>query len=197
MFYRPADGHGLRRNPFNAIVSPRPIGWISTTGPRGDNLAPYSFFNAVAYTPPQVVFASNGVKDSVRNIRETGVFAVNIVEEAMLLPMSETSAELPWGEDEFGTAGVPKAACATIACPRVAAAPATLECRLVQEIRALGDDNLLLLGEVTGVHLRDDCVVDGLLDVTRYRPVARLGYRDYTVVRDTFALLRPGEERPK
>lgn len=193
MFYRPEDGHGLRRNPFNAIVSPRPIGWVSTTGPCGDNLAPYSFFNAVAYTPPQVVFASNGVKDSVRNIRETRVFAVNIVQESMLAAMSETSAELPWGQDEFAHAGVAKAACTSIDCPRVAGAPATLECRLVQEIRALGADNLLMLGEVTGIHLRDDCLVDGRFDVTRYRPVARLGYRDYTVVRDVFALLRPGE----
>lgn len=193
MFYRPENGHGLRRNPFNAIVSPRPIGWISTSGPMGDNLAPYSFFNAVAYTPPQVVFASNGVKDSVRNIRETHVFAVNIVEEAMLATMSETSAELPWNVDEFKHAGVTKAACETIACPCVAGAPAVLECRLVQEIRALGEDNLLILGQVTGIRLRDDCVVDGWFDVTRYRPVARLGYRDYTVVRDTFAVPRPGE----
>jgi flavin reductase (DIM6/NTAB) family NADH-FMN oxidoreductase RutF len=195
MFYRPEDGHGLRRNPFNAIVSPRPIGWISTAGPRGDNLAPYSFFNAVAYTPPQVVFASNGVKDSVRNIRETGVFAVNIVEEAMLRPMSETSAELPWGADEFGHAGVAKAPCRVIGCPRVATAPAVLECRLVTEVAARGQDNIVILGEVVGVHLRDDCLVDGLLDVTRYRPVARLGYRDYTVVRDVFSLLRPGEDK--
>lgn len=193
MFYRPENGHGLRRNPFNAIVSPRPIGWISTTGPWGDNLAPYSFFNAVAYTPPQVVFASNGVKDSVRNIRETRVFAVNIVEEARLAAMSETSAELPPEVDEFTHAAVPKATCTTITCPRVADAPATLECRLVQEIGALGEDNLLILGEVTGIHLRDDCVVDGWFDVTRYRPVARLGYRDYTVVRDKFAVPRPGE----
>lgn len=193
MFYRPENGHGLRRNPFNAIISPRPIGWISTTGPQGDNLAPYSFFNAVAYTPPQIMFASNGVKDSVRNIRETHVFAVNIVEEAMLHPMSETSAELPWQVDEFEHAGIPKAPCTTITCPRVATAPATLECRLVQEIRALGDDNLIILGEVTGIHLRDDCVVDGWFDITRFRPVARLGYRDYTVVRDKFTLARPGE----
>ena len=83
MFYEPKDGHGMAHNPFNAIVSPRPIGWISTTGALGDNLAPYSFFNAVAYRPPQVMFASTGIKDSVRNIRETHVFAVNIVEEAM------------------------------------------------------------------------------------------------------------------
>ncbi len=95
MFYRPKDGHGLPHNPFNAIVTPRPVGWISTTGPMGDNLAPYSFFNAVAYVPPQVVFASTGVKDSVTNIRDTGVFAVNVVEEEALQAMNATSAVLP------------------------------------------------------------------------------------------------------
>ncbi len=193
MFYRPADGHGLPHNPFNAIVTPRPIGWISSTGALGDNLAPYSFFNAVAYVPPQVMFASTGVKDSLTNIRETGVFAVNIVEEAMMQAMSETSAVLPHGTDEFTHAGVEKASCETIACPRVAGAPATLECRLTQEIELLGTGNFLILGEVTGIHLRDDCVRDGRFDVTVYHPVARLGYRDYAVVREVIELARPGE----
>ncbi len=193
MFYRPADGHGLPRNPFNAIVSPRPIGWISTRGPSGDNLAPYSFFNAVAYTPPQIMFASTGLKDSVRNIRDTGVFAANIVGFAQFHEMSETSAALPQGTDEFLHAGVEKAECQTIACPRVALAPATLECRLVQEVTALGQDNIIIIGEVIGVHLRDDCLIDGRFDVTRYQPVARLGYMDYTVVRDLTTLPRPDE----
>ncbi len=193
MFYRPADGHGLPRNPFNAIVSPRPIGWISTRGSHGDNLAPYSFFNAVAYTPPQIMFASTGIKDSVRNIRETGVFAVNIVGSAQFAQMSETSAALPPGTDEFTHAGVERAECTTIPCPRVAMAPATLECRLVQEISALGQDNIIILAEVIGVHLRDDCLIDGRFDVTRYQPVARLGYMDYAVVRDLVTLTRPDE----
>ncbi len=193
MFYRPADGHGLPRNPFNAIVSPRPIGWISTRGSHGDNLAPYSFFNAVAYTPPQIMFASTGIKDSVRNIRETRVFAVNIVAFDQFREMSETSAALPHGTDEFTHAGVERAECTTIPCPRVAKAPATLECRLIQEISALGQDNIIILGEVIGVHLRDDCLIDGRFDVTRYQPVARLGYMDYAVVRDLVTLTRPDE----
>lgn len=193
MFYRPAEGHGLPHNPFNAIVSPRPIGWISSRGPDGDNLAPYSFFNAVAYTPPQVVFASNGVKDSVTNIRATRVFAVNIVEEAMFHPMSATSAVLPPGTDEFTHAGVPKADCTTIDCPRVADAPATLECGLVDIVTLRGPDNFLIIGEVTGIHLRDDCIRGGRFDVTAFTPVARLGYRDYTFVRDLVELKRPGE----
>lgn len=193
MFYRPAEGHGLPHNPFNAIVTPRPIGWISTTGPMGDNLAPYSFFNAVAYTPPQVMFASVGVKDSLLNIRETGVFAVNIVAEAMLMQMSETSAMLPRGTDEFMQAGVEKTDCTTIPCPRVKDAPATLECRLTSEVPLLGRDNLLILGEVTGIHLNDACLKNGRFDPTLYHPVARMGYRDYAVVREVMEVLRPGE----
>ncbi len=193
MFYRPKDGHGLPHNPFNAIVTPRPIGWISSTGPYGDNLAPYSFFNAVAYTPPQVMFASTGVKDSALNIRETGVFCVNIVEEAMLHAMNATSAAVPRDTDEFLLAGLPKVTCETIPCPRVAGTPAALECTVVQEITLRGRDNLLVIGEVTGIHLRDDCIVDGRFDVTRFHPVARMGYRDYAVVREVVEVLRPGE----
>jgi len=96
MFYQPKDGHGLPHSPFNAIVSPRPIGWISTRGPQGDNLAPYSFFNAVAYTPPQVMFAGT-MKDSLRNIQETGVFAANVVSRPMWEKMNQTSAHLATG----------------------------------------------------------------------------------------------------
>jgi flavin reductase (DIM6/NTAB) family NADH-FMN oxidoreductase RutF len=193
MFYRPQDGHGLPRNPFTAIVSPRPIGWVSTTGPMGDNLAPYSFFNAVAYVPLQVMFASNGVKDSVRNIRDTGVFCVNIVGEDQFHQMSETSAEVPREVDEFALAGLPREACRTIACPRVSGAPAALECRAVREVVLDGPDNLVVFGMVTGIHIRDDCLVNGRLDVTRYRPVARLGYQDYAMVREVVTLKRPDE----
>ncbi|RAZ86827.1 flavin reductase family protein [Cereibacter johrii] len=193
MFYRPEDGHGLPHNPFNAIVSPRPIGWISTRGPEGDNLAPYSFFNAVAYVPPQVMFASTGAKDSLAALRASGVFCVNIVEEAALARMNATSAAVPRGTDEFLAADVPKDECRTIPCPRVADAPASLECRVTQVIELLGRDNFLILGEVTGVHLRDDCLRDGRFDVTAFRPMARLGYRDYAVVREVIELSRPGE----
>ena len=202
MFYQPKDGHGLPHNPFNAIVTPRPIGWISTRGSNGaDNLAPYSFFNAVAYTPPQVMFAStgtkpdrDGTKDSVSHIRETGVFAVNIVAEAHKDAMNISSGPWDKSEDEFTRAGLEKADCETINCPRVAQAPATLECVLNQIIPLRGAANFLVLGEVTGVHMRDDCLVDGLFDVTRFNPLSRLGYRDYAVVRDVFSLKRPGDD---
>jgi len=193
MFYRPADGHGLPHNPFNALVTPRPIGWISTRGPLGDNLAPYSFFNAVAYTPPQVMFASTGAKDSQANLRATGVFAVNIVAEAALQAMSDSSAGFPPGTDEFTAVGVPKAECTTIPCPRVADAPATLECSVTQVIDLKGRDNFLILGEVVGIHIADACLTGGRFDPARYHPLARMGYRDYAVVREVFELKRPGE----
>lgn len=196
MFYRPAEGHGLPHNPFNAIVAPRPIAWVGTRGAQGDNLAPYSFFSAVAYTPPQVIFASTsakpdraGTKDSVAQIRESGVFSISLVPFDMIEAMNATSAPLAAGEDEFAAAGVAKAACETIDCPRVAESYASLECRLVQITPLLGEANFLVHGEVTGVHIRPDCLIDG-----RFAPperLARLGYRDYGALTDLFELERP------
>ena len=201
MYYRPADGHGLPHNPFNAIVTPRPIGWISTRDSAGrDNLAPYSFFNGVAYVPPQVMFASTGVKDdrdgtkaSVATLRKTGVFCVTVVEEAARDAMNQTSGPWEAGTDEFALAAIEKADCAEIDCARVANAPASLECRVTQIVQIEGAANFVVFGEVVGVHLRDDCIVDGIFDVLRYRPLTRLGYRDYSVIDDKFSLKRPGE----
>lgn len=201
MFYEPQNGHGLPHNPFNAIVTPRPIGWISTRGSDGqDNLAPYSFFNAVAYVPPQVMFASTSAKpdrgdtkDSVANIRETGVFAVNIVSYAMRDVMNKSSG--PWERtiDEFALAEIEKVECETIPCARVAKAPATLECKMTQIVKLPGEANFTVFGEVTGVHMDDACLVDGLFDVTTFNPLTRLGYRDYAVIRETFSLARPDD----
>ncbi|TDL81336.1 flavin reductase family protein [Palleronia sediminis] len=199
MFYRPQDGHPLPHDPFGAIVAPRPIGWISTRGADGsENLAPYSFFNAVAYRPPQVMFASTSAKrdrgdtkDSVANIRETGVFCCNVVSSALAEAMNATSGALPRDVDEFAHAGLERAPCETVACSRVASVPAALECRLVQIVRLEGAANFLVIGEVTGVHLDDAMIRDGLLDVTAYRPVARLGYRDYARVEELFEMARP------
>ena len=201
MFYRPADGHGLPHNPFNAIVTPRPIGWISTRDAQGrTNLAPYSFFNGVAYEPPQVMFASTSnkpdrgdTKDSLANIRETGVFCVNVVEYAMRDAMNATSATLPREVDEADSAGVEMTPCREIDCARVANAPASLECRMTQIVKIEGAFNFVVFGEVVGVHLRDDALVDGRFDVTTYQPLSRMGYRDYTVVREVFELKRPDD----
>lgn len=201
MFYRPEQGHGLPHNPFSAIITPRPIAWISTRGGQGDNLAPYSFFNGVAYTPPQVMFATTSgkpdqdwVKDSSANILETEVFCVNIVEFSQMGAMNITSGAHPADVDEFHLAGLDKAECKSIDCPRVATAPASLECRLSQVVKLEGEANTMIIGTVTGVHLRDDCVVDGKFDVTRFQPLARLGYRDYTRVAETITLQRPDDQ---
>lgn len=202
MFYEPKNGHGLPHNPFNAIVTPRPIGWISTRGADGkDNLAPYSFFNAVAYTPPQVMFSStsakpdrDGTKDSVANIRETGVFVVNVVSYALKDAMNVTSGPWDKDQDEFGLAELEKAESNTINCPRVAASPAALECKLTQILDLAGDYNTMIIGEVTGVHMDDACLKDGMFDVTSFSPLSRLGYKDYSTVRDLFSLTRPGQD---
>ena len=162
MFYRPEDGHGLPHNPFNAIVTP--------TSAKPDR---------------------DGTKDSVANIRDTGVFCVNIVSEALRDAMNQTSG--PWGRevDEFADAGLEKAPCETVDCARVAASPANLECTLTQIVQLPGAANFVVFGEVTGVHMRDDCLTDGLFDVTRFNPLTRLGYQDYSVIRETFSLKRP------
>lgn len=201
MFYQPQDGHGLPHNPFNAIVTPRPIGWISSRDNDGnDNLAPYSFFNAVAYVPPQVMFSSTGkkpdrddTKDSVSNIRETGVFCVNIVEYAMRDAMNTSSANLEKNADEFNAAGLQKIPCETIDCARVAGTPAALECKVTQILHLPGPANFAVFGEATGIHLRDDCLINGVFDITLFQPLARLGYRDYTRITDAFALSRPDD----
>jgi flavin reductase (DIM6/NTAB) family NADH-FMN oxidoreductase RutF len=193
MFYRPEDGHGLPHNPFSAIIAPRPIGWISSRGPEGDNLAPYSFFNAVAYEPPQVMFASTGVKDSLVNIRESGVFAVNIVAYAQRDEMNRTSASVAHGVDEFAYAGIDKAECASINCPRVAESPATLECVLTEIIALKGGKSHVVFGEVTGVHIRDEYLREGRLELALFEPLARLGYRDYARISEPFELKRPDD----
>ncbi|RYH01117.1 flavin reductase family protein [Salipiger sp. IMCC34102] len=201
MFYRPKDGHGLPHNPFNAIVSPRPIGWISTRGSDGrDNLAPYSFFNAVAYTPPQVMFASignkpdrDGAKDSLAHIRETGVFACNVVSLALAKQMNDSSGSWTADTDEFELTGLEKGQCDTIDCPYVVAAPAVLECELRQIVPLEGTYNTAVFGEVVGVRIDEACLRDGQFDVTTFNPVSRLGYRDFAAVTELFSMDRPGE----
>lgn len=200
MFYRPnIDEHGLPHNPFKAIVSPRPIGWISTVDTDGrPNLAPYSFFNAVTDNPPMVMFSSTGAKpdqayakDSVANIRDTGEFVVNIVSLELKDQMNKSSGTLAAEVNEFEHAGIVKADCNVVKAPRVAASPASLECKLFKIVDLPGANNVVVLGEVVGIHLDDTVIVNGIFDVTRYTPLARLGYKDYTSVTDVFSLDRP------
>jgi len=205
MFYCPADGHGLPHDPFKAIVTPRPIGWISSLDAQGGaNLAPFSFFNGCGDAPPMVMFAQTGrksrpepVKDSIANIRETGEFACNIVSQALKEAMNLSSGTYQPGVDEFELAGLTKAPGKAISAPHVAEAPAVLECKLVKIVDDLPSwrehaFNIMIIGEVVGVHIDDAIVKDGRVDVLGYNPVARMGYMDYTTVTDIWAMERPG-----
>lgn len=203
MFYRTDEPHGLPYNPFNAIVVPRPIGWVSTVDAGGAvNLAPYSFFNAVAYRPPQVMYASTtnhvqgGLKDSVSNIKETGEFVMNMATWPLREQLNLTSAPAPHGTDEFEVAGLQKAPSELVSPPRVAESPVNMECRLVKVVELLTDDpqdpNLVVFGQVVGVHIADDVIVDGRVDIGRLAPISRLGYKDYGRVTEVFSMERPG-----
>ena len=200
MFYEPKDGHGLPHNPFSAIISPRPIGWISTRGSDGsDNLAPYSFFNAVASNPPVVLFSTGindeHVKDSLANVRQSGVFTANLVDHDLSVAMNTTAAEVPPHVDEFEKAGLTVQDFGNVDAPGVAEAKAVLECRVIREID-LGEGNprhVVTFGEVVAFHI-DDAVLDG----TRIDPVAldalgRLAGTGYATTRDQFTLDRPVE----
>ncbi|MEM8597075.1 MAG: flavin reductase family protein [Pseudomonadota bacterium] len=205
MFYRPADGHGLPHDPFKALVVPRPIGWISSVDAEGRaNLAPYSFFNGCGDAPPLVMFAQTGrksraesEKDSLANVRATGVFACNLVGKAMQDAMNKSSGTYDHGVDEFALAGLEKAPCEEIAAPRVVGAPAVLECRLVRIVEDLPSwrdhaRNTIVIGEVVGVHIDEAVMKEGMVDVLAFNPLARMGYKDYTSVQHAFALDRPG-----
>ena len=204
MFYRPEAGHPLPHDPFKALVAPRPIGWISSLDAAGcANLAPYSFFNGCGDAPPMVMFAQTGrksrgeaEKDSIANIRATGEFACNIVGDALARAMNESSAVCPHGEDEFARAGLTAAPGRAIAAPHVVGAPAVLECRLVRLLDDLprwdaARPNVMVIGEVVGVHIDESILVEGRVDALAYRPVARMGYMDYTSVTATWEMARP------
>lgn len=198
MFYETENNnHGLPHNPFKALVSPRPIGWISSLGKDGTaNLAPYSFFNAVCDTPPIVMFSSSGYKDSVANIDETGEFVCNIVGIDLQDEMNQSSAPVARSVSEFELAGLATTSSELVKVPRVRNASAALECLHLQTIRlhdkdGEATDSYTVFGQVVGVHIDDGILVDGQVDVTRYKPLSRLGYMDYAAVTEVFQLKRP------
>lgn len=180
-YYQPADGHGLPHDPLNAIIGPRPIGWIASLSADGKrNLAPYSFFNCFNYRPPIVGFASSGWKDSVQNIVDTGEFVWNLATVELAGAMNETSASLPHGEDEFLRAGLTPAASRLVKAPRVAESPVNFECRLSQCIQLTAADGApieswLVLGEVVAVHIDDTLLENGIYQTARARPALRAG----------------------
>ena len=203
-FYEPSKGHGLPHNPFKAIVAPRPIGWISSIDKQGRvNLAPYSFFNASAETPPVIGFCtSHARKDSVNNIDETGEFVANFCGAELAQEMNITSASVAPGVDEMKLAGLEAAASTLVKPPRIARAIAALECKLISTTQlknAKGEliDTWLTLGEVVGVHINDEFLKDGIFDTAAARPLGRCGYKgDYVEVNTLFEMIRPKEYTP-
>lgn len=197
-FYEPALGHGLPHDPFNSIVGPRPIGWISTCSADGAvNLAPYSFFNAFNYTPPIIGFASIGEKDTLRNVRATGEFVWNLVSRPLAEAMNTTCAAVPPDTDEFTLAGLARAASRRVAPPRVAASPVSFECRRTQVLQLEGADGQavptwLVLGEVVGVHIAKHLLLNGIYQTAAAEPVLRGGGpADYFGLGEHFLMRRP------
>ena len=194
------NNHGLKHDPFKALVSPRPIGWISTVSSQGIlNLAPYSFFNAVGDRPPMVMFSSAGRKDSLSNIEQTGEFVCSFVSNALRDRMNMSSAPVNAGVNEFQLAGLAPAPSVLVKPPRVAESPAALECRLwkIQPLPAPPGKSepayWVVFGEVVGVYIDEAYLKDGMFDVAAAQPLARLGYMDYAVVNQQtlFTLNRP------
>jgi flavin reductase (DIM6/NTAB) family NADH-FMN oxidoreductase RutF len=199
-FYEPRDGHRLPHDPLNAMVAPRPIGWISTVSADGvRNLAPYSFFNLINYTPPLIAFSSVGRKDSVANVEATGEFVWNLATRDLAEAMNATSAMVSAEVDEFALAGLETLPSRLVAPERVAASPVAFECRLTQLIRLKDRDGValnqyLVIGEAIGIHIDRAMLEDGIYQTARARPVMRGGgpadYFDVTEA-NLFRMWRP------
>jgi flavin reductase (DIM6/NTAB) family NADH-FMN oxidoreductase RutF len=199
-FYEPTQGHGLRHDPFNAIVGPRPIGWISTLSPEGvANLAPYSFFNGFNYIPPIIGFSSTSRKDSIANIEQTGEFVWNLATMDLAKQMNATAAHVAPDVSEFVLAGLTEAPSKIVNVPRVAESPVSFECKLTQIIQLQGADGKkvngwLTLGEVVAVHIDKSLIRDGVYQTALARPIVRAGRRgDYFEITPDamFEMIRP------
>lgn len=192
-----SEPHNLARNPVNSLVVPRPIGWITTISPEGVvNLAPYSFFNLVAGRPPFVMFASHPRKHSQTNAETSGEFVFNLATWDLREQMNRTSAHVDAGTSEPEFAGLEMAPSRTVKPPRVAHSPVAMECQYIQTVpmvRSNGEKTAysIVIGEVVNIHIDDDVIVDGMIDIARIRPIARLGYMDYCVVDEVFTMMRP------
>jgi flavin reductase (DIM6/NTAB) family NADH-FMN oxidoreductase RutF len=197
MFYDTRkNDHGLPRNPFKAIVTPRPIGWVTTMSATGQvNLAPYSFFNGITDTPPIVMFSSEGLKDSVTFAEETKEFVCNLATYDLRDEMNATSSPLPRGESEMQAAGLEAAPSRLVKPPRVAASPCALECKWLKtvtfEIEGLKTDRYVVFGHVVGVYIDERFIENGRLNTAAMKPIARCGYDEYAVVESVFKMTRP------
>lgn len=198
MFYEAqSNKHGLAHDPFKALVSPRPIGWIGSLAVDGTpNLAPYSFFNAIGDNPKMVMFASDGRKDSVSNIEVSGEFTASLVSRVLADKMNASSVSAPPQINEFEYAGLTAKTGELVAAPYVGEAFAALECKVVDIYRPKTlsggkAEYILVMGQVVGIHIDPAIISGGRIDMARAAPVARLGYRDYSDGAQTFELIRP------
>ncbi|MEX0694257.1 MAG: flavin reductase family protein [Rhodospirillales bacterium] len=201
MFWKTDQPHGLPHSPFKSCIVPRPIGWISTIGPDGTaNLAPYSFFNGLSDDPPMVMFASgsraaDAPKDSIYNAEQTGEFVCSMVSYNLREVMNETSAAYGPEVDEAGVLGIEMEPSELVRPMRVKAAPIHMECRYHDTMHLpkdkRGGQNSICVGFVVGIHIRDEFLKNGLVDIEKIRPLARLGYMDYTSVQEILTLNRP------
>jgi len=209
MFYDAAKrDHGLAQDPLKSLIVPRPIGWISTVDGQGRvNLAPYSFYNAVSEFPPMVYFAITGrygdtpTKHSRMNAEETGEFVVNMVPGTLTEKMNITTSMVAYGVDEMKLAGLTPAPCRYVKAPRVAESPMALECKYWKTLEIpveSGHENhsaAVVFGQVVGVHIDDSILKDGRVDVMAFKPVARLGYSEYTTLENVWKMRRPDDPK--
>jgi flavin reductase (DIM6/NTAB) family NADH-FMN oxidoreductase RutF len=199
-YYEPKNGHGLKHDPFNAIIAPRPIGWISSRGAKGNvNLAPYSFFNGFCYTPPIIGFSSTSWKDTVQNVKDTGEFVWNLATLDLAKHMNATAAHVAPDVNEFQIAGLTAVPSQLVNVPRVAESPVAFECKLTEIIQLKGANGekasaWLTLGEVVAVHIDKAMIKDGVYITALAKPIVRAGRRgDYFTVKpeDMFEMVRP------
>ena len=188
MFYEPRKkNHGLPHDPYNAIVGPRPIGWITSMNSEGQiNLAPYSFFTSVSSDPPMVMFASDGRKHTIDFVEQTGEFVCNLAVWDLRMHVKDTSLPFPRGIDEMAAVGLEAAPSILVKPPRVKASPCALECKWLRTIRLNDIDGnpaprFIAFGQVIGIHIDERFIKDGLLDTGAMMPIARAGYQEYFV----------------
>ena len=201
MFYEPKNEYPFDENPFAALVFPRPIGWISTLSKNGiANLAPYSFFNAIAYEPPQVMFSATsfhsqgGLKDSIANVLSNNEFVVNLATKKLKTQVNQTSIDAPHGIDEFNVFELQKRKSRMVQPPSIAESPVNLECQLFKKIdlkTKVKNQNIMIIGEVVGIHIDDKFIKNNKINSLAMRAISRMGYAEYSEVESIFLMERP------
>lgn len=200
MFYKPKE-NPFKIDPFKSLVFPRPIGWISSVDNKGNaNLAPYSYFNAIADDPPQIMFASSApelplkFKNSLTNILATKEFVVNFATSITRKQMNLSSLDVPKDQDEFMIANLKKRKSKLVKPPSVAASPVNLECKLLKTLKLKSNSKrytTMIIGEVIGIYIKDNFIKNGRVDSVAMRYLARMGYSEYTTVSSKFKMKRP------